>query len=254
VGERTTYRPGTFSWVDLGTPDVAAAKAFYGAVLGWATRDMPGGDAPYSLCHVDGHVVGGLYPLADPPLGVPVWSSYVSVADAGAAAERAAELGATVHGGPIEVGDRGRMVMVHDPEGAELRLWEPRERLGAALVNAPGALVWNELGTRDPDAAQRFYGDLFGWSFEADEHGPVTIRNGDALNGGIRRISPMEGDTPAHWLPTFGVRDLDLAVAAVGEAGGQVLAGPMDYGPGRVAVVKDPQRAPLALYEGRFDP
>jgi predicted enzyme related to lactoylglutathione lyase len=241
--------------VDLGTTDVAAGKAFYGTVLGWATADVAAGDDAYTLCHVDGRVVAGLYGLAEPPLGVPVWSSYVTVTDADAAAGRADELGATLEDGVVEVGDRGRMVVFQDPEGAELRLWEPRQRLGAALVNEPGALVWNELGTRDPDAAQRFYGDLFGWTFEPDEErGYVTIRNRDARNGGIRRITPMEGDTPAHWLPTFGVRDLDLAVAAVGRAGGQVLAGPMDIAPGRVAVVKDPQRAPLMLYEGRFEP
>jgi uncharacterized protein len=31
----TDYVPGAPDWVDLGTPDVDAAVAFYGAVLGW---------------------------------------------------------------------------------------------------------------------------------------------------------------------------------------------------------------------------
>ena len=33
MGKRTSYTPGTFSWVDLGTPDAAAAKSFYTAMV-----------------------------------------------------------------------------------------------------------------------------------------------------------------------------------------------------------------------------
>jgi uncharacterized protein len=33
--ERTSYEPGTPSWVDLSTPDVDAAGRFYGEVFGW---------------------------------------------------------------------------------------------------------------------------------------------------------------------------------------------------------------------------
>ena len=66
-------------------------------------------------------------------------------------------------------------------------------------------------------------------------------------------IVPEEGPTPAHWLPYFGVEDIEAALERVGEAGGQLLAPPRDIGPGRVAVVKDSQRAPFALYAGDFD-
>jgi predicted enzyme related to lactoylglutathione lyase len=260
VGERTSYAPGTFCWVDLGVPDVDAGKAFYGAVLGWTTEDMPSAAGTYTMCRAGEHVVAALFSESDLPLGVPLWNNYVTVDDAGAALARAAELGASAQTEAFDVEDAGRMATLEDPEGARLYLWEPRGMHGAALVNAPGALVWNELGTRDPEAAQRFYGALFDWTFETggelDTGGTeyVTIRNGDPLNGGIRRITEMEGDTPAHWLPTFGVADLDPSVGAVGEAGGHVLFGPVDVGPGRIAVIKDSQRTSLTLYDGRFDP
>ena len=39
--ERTSYEPGTPSWVDLGTSDTDAARAFYGELFGW-TADEPG--------------------------------------------------------------------------------------------------------------------------------------------------------------------------------------------------------------------
>ena len=43
---------GTFNWNELMTHDVAKAKAFYGATLGWTFSDMPmqaGG--VYTLAH-----------------------------------------------------------------------------------------------------------------------------------------------------------------------------------------------------------
>jgi len=50
------------------------------------------------------------------------------------------------------------------------------------------------------------------------------------------------------------VEDLDAAMARAGELGGAVHAGPIDIGPGRLAVVADPQGAFFALYEGQMDP
>ena len=38
MSERTSYEPGTPSWVDLSTPDPAAAKRFYGELFGWEAR------------------------------------------------------------------------------------------------------------------------------------------------------------------------------------------------------------------------
>ena len=35
MGEVERYPDGAFCWVDLGTVDPAAAKAFYGGLLGW---------------------------------------------------------------------------------------------------------------------------------------------------------------------------------------------------------------------------
>jgi predicted enzyme related to lactoylglutathione lyase len=36
MGKRTSYAPGTFSWVDLATTDPDAAKSFYGELFGWS--------------------------------------------------------------------------------------------------------------------------------------------------------------------------------------------------------------------------
>src|SRR6266513_1340550 len=113
MGERTSYPPGTFSWVDLGTTDADGAKVFYGNLLGWEFEDMP-------------------------------------VADADATAARAAELGATVISQPFDVLEAGRMAVLQDPTGAVFAIWQPRQSIGAQLVNDAGALTMNQLNTSDP--------------------------------------------------------------------------------------------------------
>ena len=258
MGERTEYAPGTFSWADVSTTDQEGAKSFYSGLFGWEADDVPVGDgAVYSMMRVDGHAVAAIstQPEQQRDAGVPpMWNSYVTVESADAAAERAGELGATVHAPPFDVMDVGRMAVIQDPQGAFFMVWEPRRSIGAEFVNAPGALAWNELATPDVDASAAFYGDLFGWATEPFEGSPqryLVVKNGDRGNGGIREL----GDQPAppHWLPYFGIDDIDSGLARVGELGGSVMAGPMDIGIARIGIVQDPQGAVFALYDGQFE-
>ena len=83
-------KPGFFSWNELMTTDVEAAKAFYTGLLGWTTEDkpMPEMGMTYTLLKVGDTPVGGL--MAMPPEAgpmPPVWGSYVYVDDVDAAAQ-----------------------------------------------------------------------------------------------------------------------------------------------------------------------
>ena len=257
MGERTRYAPGTFCWVDLATPDQDGAKAFYGALFGWELEDLPVGEgAVYSMASVDGKHVCAISPQPEVQRSAglpPIWNSYVAVEDADAIAARATELGASVHAPPFDVMDAGRMAVIQDPQGAFFEIWQPRAHHGAQLVNAPGALSWNELATPDVDAAAEFYGALFGWQIAPMEGAPMrylVISNGARSNGGI--TEPAAG-APPHWLVYFAVDDLDAALARVEEHGGTTIAGPIDIGIARIAVAGDPQGAVFALYDGRLD-
>jgi predicted enzyme related to lactoylglutathione lyase len=99
----------------------------------------------------------------------PLWNSYVTVESADESLARAKQLGATVHADAFNVMEVGRMGVVQDPQGAYFLLWEPKAHIGASLVNAPGALCWNELATPDIEASSRFYSELFGWTLEPME-------------------------------------------------------------------------------------
>ncbi|HEX3317280.1 MAG TPA: VOC family protein [Solirubrobacteraceae bacterium] len=258
MGERTQYAPGTFSWTDLSTTDQDAAKRFYAGVFGWEAQDLPVDEnTVYSMQLLDGKPVAAISPQPQQQreAGVPpVWNSYVTVESADAAVDKAKELGGSAHAPAFDVMDAGRMGVLQDPTGAFFMVWEAKQTIGAGLVNAPGALSWNELATPDLDAAQAFYGGLFGWqfsSFGGSEMPYFVIQNGDRSNGGIRAPQPGE---PPYWLAYLGTDDTDASLAKVEELGGVRLTDAMDLPMGRIAVVRDPQGAVFALYSGQFEP
>ncbi|HMD56433.1 MAG TPA: VOC family protein [Solirubrobacteraceae bacterium] len=258
MGERTGYPPGTFCWVELTTSDQAAAKDFYRDLFGWEADDRPVGDgAVYSMMQLRGRNVAAIteQPGQQRDAGVPpMWNSYVSVESADAAADRAAELGATVHAAPFDVLQAGRMAVIQDPQGAYFEIWEPREHFGAEVVNAPGAPTWNELASPDPAGSSSFYGGLFGWRtepFEGADSPYLSIRNGDANAGGIHTL-PAAG-APPGWLVYFGAQDVEQALGRLAELGGRAIDAPREIAVGRIAVAADPQGAVFALFAGDFD-
>jgi uncharacterized protein len=261
MAERTQYDPGTFCWIDLATTDTEGAKAFYSGLFGWEAEDRPVGQGiVYSTMRLQGHDVAGVGPLMPMQVeqGVPPhWNNYVAVQSADETAQRAGELGANVVAPPFDVLDAGRMASLQDPQGAFLNIWEARTQAGARLVNVPGALSWNDLATPDVDAATRFYGDLFGWTFESFDIGGGDyrmVRNRERGNGGIRQLGPAEEQAgiPPHWMPYIAHADLDRGVAEAERLGGRKLADPVDIGVGRVAVVADPQGGAFLLYAGQL--
>lgn len=254
MGERTSYRPGTFSWAELATSDADAAKSFYTELFGWDydDRTIPDGGV-YSMALRDGKEVAAVFGSSEPPH----WNCYVTVTSAEDAAARARELGGTAFAGPFDVLDAGRMAVIADPAGAALCLWEPRDNIGASLVNQPGAMTWNDLVTPDPEGAEAFYGGLFGWTTEEmpGSGGYRVIRNGERSNGGIMPLDPdrMGANMPATWMPYFGHEDVERLAADIGDRGGRVFNGPVRVPAGQFAVLGDPQGAVFAVITGEYD-
>lgn len=247
MGEATRYPPGTFCWVDLGTPDVGGARAFYGDLLGWEFAEVPGGDDPYVLCRVRGLDVAGIHRHGEPDAPPPHWDSYVCVEDVDDAARRARDLGAEVALEPFEVPGTARMAALRDPTGAAVTLWEPVGFPGARLVNELGTWTWNDLSTGDPETAGRFYGELFGWRVQQVAPTYWSISMGDLLVGGMHAIEG--GGQPPAWFPYFVVAEADPAASRVEELGGTVVVPPRDVPAGRFTVILDPGGAVCALFE-----
>jgi hypothetical protein len=254
MGERTSYPAGTFSWVDLQTDDLDAAKRFYGELLGWSYNDIPiGDDSVYSMAQVHGHNVAGLGERQDESIP-PHWNCFVTVEDADASAARAGELGATILAPPFDVFDAGRMSAFADPQGAVLSVWQAKESIGAGLVNAVGALTWNDLVTPDVEASAAFYSALFGWQItevEGSDGQYWSITNGGRINGGLLPI--IEGGHPA-WNLYFACEDVDATVARANELGGETFMGPMDVPNGsRFAILRDAGGAFFSVSAGPMD-
>lgn len=250
--EISEYAPGTPSWVDLGSPDIEASKAFYGGLFGWGAMDGGPDAGGYNIFTLRGLPVAGLGPAQNP--GPPYWTTYVSVADVDATAALVREAGGMAFLDPMDVLDAGRMAVFGDPTGAVFSIWQAGAHKGSALANEPGSFTWNELNSRDPETARAFYGRVFGWDGKAD--GAVADyttfeRDGQPVAGMIDMRGRVPDEIPPHWLVYFAVAQLDDSLATAKELGGSALVGPMDIpGMGRFAVVADPQGAFFGAFEG----
>ena len=108
-----------FSWNELRTGDVEAAKTFYRDVVGWEMEDMEMPNGKYTVLKANGQPVGGI--MVNPAEGVPPhWHSYVTVDDVDKRVDKAHGAGATIVMAPMSVPGVGRMAAVQDPTGAVL--------------------------------------------------------------------------------------------------------------------------------------
>lgn len=253
---RTEYAHGEFSWVDLATTDAAAAKRFYGGLLGWQFTDMsPSPDMTYTDCRVKDASVAGLYTMSKDMLSKglsPRWLPYINVRSADEIAKRAAHNGGKVLQGPFDVFDVGRTATMQDPTGAHVAVWEAKKHIGAGLINEPGGFCWNELTTPDVDAAGKFYRATFDWSADSMDMGPAgtytIFKAGTTQIGGMMARPPEMKNVPPYWLTYFAVADCDAAAATTAKLGGTVLRPPDDIpNVGRFAVCRDGQGAAFAV-------
>jgi predicted enzyme related to lactoylglutathione lyase len=123
------------------------------------------------------------------------------------------------------------------------------------VYKTAGAFSWTELMTPDPQAAQAFYGPLFGWKFDTMDMGtgPYHVAKvGETAIGGIMKTPPDAQGMPPMWGAYVTVADADATAAKCRELGGKVLAGPMDVPTvGRFVVMADPQGASIMAMQYR---
>ena len=169
----TDYVPGSPSWLDLGTPDVAAAAAFYGGVFGWELRPMGKNPSGYGAFLLEGRTAAAVGLLTEEG-AVPAWTVYFTTTDAQATARAVVSAGGSVRVPPTKLGEEATFAQFSDPAGGQFAVFRPgRGQGGIEAVDEPGALVWVEYCTPDPAAAREFYGSVFGW--QTDE---MTVPGG----------------------------------------------------------------------------
>ena len=264
MAEQDRYIPGVPCWLDTNRADPEAAVAFYRGLFGWDVEDVmpPGAPGHYYTARLGGRDVAAIGSAPEGAPSDPSWHTYVWVEDADATAKLVEAAGGSVLMEPSDVGDAGRMAAFADPDGAAFFAWQARRHRGALAVNEPGSVNFNDLSTHDLEAADRFYGAVFGWeripvgdgfawAIPAygdflEERGPGRRQNMEDA-GAPHRFSEVvatvreiaEG-TASHWGVTFAVADADATAARAVELGGQVISPPADAPWMRATVLADP--------------
>ncbi|MFI9641259.1 VOC family protein [Micromonospora sp. NPDC051925] len=280
----STVAAGTPCWTDLATPDLDVARRFYPELFGWTGRIAPEPEAAgYTIFRKDGRAVAGAGPPAAPDQ-VPVWSMYVATDDADLVTTRVEAAGGQVLVSPFDVLDAGRMAVFADPAGAVFSVWQPMRMPGAELLDAPGAMCWNELVSPDPEGAKAFYELVFGWHPEEQPAGGYAYtgwRCGARIVAGMRPLPPLgvrgpatpadavapadptappdpaagpdpparpdPVDLPAYWSVYFAVTDVDATAARATTLGATILVPPRTTPQGRLTTLRDPTGATFDL-------
>ena len=244
--QRTTAWPeGAPAWVDVTTPDMDGAQAFYGGLLGWTFGDRDPDFGGYCMCQVDGVPAAGMAPATT---GVPpAWTVYFASDDAVATAAAIPAAGGTLLSQPLRIGEAGTMLVAADPTGAVFGIWQADRMIGLGVHSEPGALFWEDLRSSDHEASRAFYGAVLGWTYQ-----PVPMAGPDYTTfhrpgedtplGGLGGMMGMTG-YPSHWIAYLGVADVDTAVGYVDAHGGHVVSPGFDTPFGRMAAVADPYGA-----------
>lgn len=115
---------------------------------------------------------------------------------------------------------------------------------------ATGHPCWADISVTDMDAARTFYSAVLGWHIPpgaAEFGGYATATVADQ---GVAGFMPNDGSMPTAWTLYFASDDADATVQAISDAGGIVLAPPMDVGDfGRMAIAADPSGAVFGVWQ-----
>ena len=261
--------------MDTEQRDPEAAAAFYSGLFGWTTADRTPAGSPqsYFVGQIDGGDVAGITSLTAGAPNGPAWNTYVAVASADEAAQRARDAGGSVVMAPFDVGGAGRMAVLADREGAVICVWQAGASIGSERVNEHGSVNFNSLHTNDRESAVAFYGALFGWDaapmdpsgegawmFRLPGYGDHLERDNPGWQAGMAEMGAPDGfsDTVAllvpigedpepgeasHWGVTFAVDDADTAAETAASLGATVVVPPFDAPWVRMSIVRDPQGA-----------
>jgi predicted enzyme related to lactoylglutathione lyase len=91
-----------------------------------------------------------------------------------------------------------------------------------------GTVAWFQVDTDDPDGAERFYGELFNWTFDSDPETGNSYRQATAAGAPHPQgaIADTRGESP-NWAIFFViVSDVAAAVAQTEKLGGKVMSPP----------------------------
>ena len=228
--------PGKFIWHDLLTPEPEKAGQFYQALFGWDIEYHP----DYSLVRNGDKLIAGIVKAEssnDEAKGG-LWLPTASVADVDAAANLVTTNGGKILKGPLDMGKRGRAMLIRDAQQADLLLLSASGGDPADTDPAIGDWLWDELWSKDPAAIKPFYAAVLGYDQVLATENYSVLLHDEQWRAGIRRVR----DEIDHllWVPVVRVADALATTQRVTELGGIVKVAPGEV-PGNpdIALIAD---------------
>ncbi|MEU3854788.1 VOC family protein [Streptomyces sp. NPDC029554] len=247
---------GSPCWADAMFSDLEGAKRFYGELLGWTFAESSTEYGHYTEAYAGGKAVAAVVPPMpgqDGQEGLSQWCLYFAAEDAAATAARIREHGGQMLMEPMQVGDFGTMCLARDPGGVVFGVWQAGTHEGFQAMAEPGAYVWAEVFTREPEKSDAFFPAVFSYRQKDMEDGETDFRVYDlgerSVLGRMRMTDDFPPEMPPYINVYFTVEDCDAAVAKATELGGVLRFGPMTTPFGRFAAISDPQGANLSLID-----
>ena len=126
-------------------------------------------------------------------------------------------------------------------------------------MSAAGAagVAWFEIWTSDVERAKRWYGELFGWTFEAmaDYAADYWLIRGMSGVGGaiVRGSGPSDRSGRQGSVVYFEMEDLEATLARAAALGGSIERSRTAIRPdaGWFGIVRDPEGTRIGVWTGR---
>jgi hypothetical protein len=119
---------------------------------------------------------------------------------------------------------------------------------------ASGTITWHDLTVPDAAAVRDFYSAVAGWTVM-----PVPMGGYDdycmlppgakAPAAGICHARGENSDIPPQWLAYINIPNLAASLRACRKRGGAILRPARNVGGGKMAIIRDPAGAIVALYQ-----
>ncbi len=248
------HHVGKVIWADLVTPDLAAARRFYGDLFGWSFRDVT--PAGYAVAYTGSHPVAGIVQRAMPHGAPkqPAWLTFLAVRDVAVAKRAVLKGGGTLLAETRNYPNRGTQAVFADPQGAVFAVLASTSGDPPDVLVQPGQWIWSSLLARAADADAAFYQSVFGYDVYATpgaagaEH--LVLASDDFARASANTFPADGGLHHAHWLNFIRVASVAATAAKAAALGGRVQVEPhVDRHGELIAVLEDPAGARFGVME-----
>ena len=248
---------GKFIWFDLFTSDLPDACRFYGQLFGWSFEDTAPGISNLKTIRNEGIPIGNAAQRKSQgdKITESRWISFMSVADVDQTVAWITKNGGAIHIPPKDMPHRGRMALLHDPQGAPLAVLTASKGDPPDRPFVPNGWIGSELWTHDVKGALKFYGNMAGYRSETRKTGAsgsyLLLYRDNQPRGGMVKI-PWK-DVKPNWVPYISVGDIEAIVLKAEKLGGKALVGLDPDREDDVAILADPSGAVFGVIQLQAD-